>query len=68
MRTASIDTTEEARAAMQAGATVFDYDHQCWIADRCVQRCGHPDGMDCSCYGREHSGQSSNAHVGCEVH
>lgn len=35
----------------------FDYDRQTWIRDGIVQRCGHPDGMRCGCYGREHAGE-----------
>ena len=36
--------------------TYFDYDAQCWIVDGIVQRCGHPENMNCGCYGRLHEG------------
>ena len=30
----------------------FDYDRQCWVEDYMILRCGHPETMDCSCFGR----------------
>lgn len=37
----------------------YDYEHQAWTVMnsagfRVYLRCGHPDEMDCGCYGREH--------------
>lgn len=37
----------------------FDYDNQCWVVDGLVQRCGHPESMDCRCYGKLHQGERS---------
>jgi hypothetical protein len=35
----------------------FDYDVQAWYADGVYIRCGHPDEMNCQCYGRLHEGE-----------
>lgn len=35
----------------------FSYDLQCWIVGYKVQRCGHPERMQCGCYGRTHAGE-----------
>ena len=35
----------------------FDYDKQAWVKYGRYVRCGHPDTMDCRCYGREHEGE-----------
>lgn len=34
----------------------YDYDLQAWVVDGRYFNCGHPVGMDCGCYGREHEG------------
>lgn len=36
----------------------YDYDHQAWVKDGLYVRCGHPESMDCGCFGREHAGES----------
>lgn len=35
----------------------FDYENQAWVIDGRYQRCGHPEAMDCGCYGRAHAGE-----------
>ena len=35
----------------------FDYDRQAWVKDGKYIRCGHPESMDCGCFGREHEGE-----------
>ncbi len=37
--------------------TRYDYDTQAWVVDGVYVRCGHPDTMQCSCYGRLHEGE-----------
>lgn len=37
----------------------FDYTRQAWVIDGFYVRCGHPDSMNCRCYGREHEGEPS---------
>lgn len=37
---------------------IFDYTAQAWIDDTGrYMRCGHPETMRCSCYGRAHAGE-----------
>lgn len=38
--------------------TGYDYVNQCRIVRGIIQRCGHPDSMQCNCYGRIHAGES----------
>lgn len=35
----------------------FDYDNQAWIKGGVYMRCGHPESMQCSCFGRIHEGE-----------
>lgn len=35
----------------------YDYINQTWVSDGVYQRCGHPESMDCACYGRLHAGE-----------
>jgi len=35
----------------------FDYLNQAWVKDGFYVRCGHPDSMNCKCYGRIHAGE-----------
>lgn len=37
----------------------FSYRRQCWIKDFIIQRCGHPETMDCGCFGRVHAGEQA---------
>lgn len=37
----------------------FNYAKQCWIKDGIIQRCDHPESMDCRCYGKAHAGEMS---------
>ena len=37
----------------------FDYDKQVWIKDGVYVRCGHPDSMNCHCYGKDHAGETA---------
>jgi len=34
----------------------YDYENQAWVVNGRYIRCGHPETMDCRCYGREHEG------------
>ncbi len=44
-------------APLAPPAAWFDYDHQAWVENGKYRRCGHPDEMNCSCYGRVHQGE-----------
>ena len=37
----------------------YDYTNQAWVIDGLYQRCGHPEDMDCQCYGRIHAGEEA---------
>ena len=37
----------------------FDYDNQAWVHNGKYVRCGHPDSMNCGCYGKEHEGEKT---------
>ena len=34
----------------------YDYDRQAWVKDGMYLRCGHPQAMQCGCFGREFAG------------
>ena len=36
----------------------FDYARQAWVKDGKYLRCGHPQTMNCGCYGKEHEGEN----------
>lgn len=35
----------------------FDYSNQAWAVNGRYVRCGHPDSMNCRCYGKLHEGE-----------
>ncbi|MDD5007298.1 MAG: hypothetical protein PHC68_02710 [Syntrophorhabdaceae bacterium] len=39
----------------------FDYKHQAWVLNGVYVRCGHPENMDCRCYGKDHVGEKPEA-------
>jgi hypothetical protein len=44
----------------------FDYEKQVWIAQGVYQRCGHPESMDCRCYGKIHAGEEAVITDACQ--
>jgi hypothetical protein len=40
----------------------FDYQNQAWVENGRYVRCGHPESMDCGCYGRQHEGEQAVTH------
>jgi hypothetical protein len=36
----------------------FDYEHQAWVKDGKYVRCGHPDSMNCGCFGKVWQGHT----------
>ena len=36
----------------------YDYEKQAWVLKGKYVRCGHPDSMNCQCYGKAHEGES----------
>ena len=47
-----IDEISEVRSCF------YDYNNQAWVTNGVYQRCGHPDSMNCQCYGRIHEGET----------
>ena len=35
----------------------YDYTRQAWVIDGKYVRCGHPERMNCGCYGKAHEGE-----------
>ena len=35
----------------------YDYRNQAWTVDDRYVRCGHPESMNCQCYGKLHEGE-----------
>lgn len=48
---------EDGKAVLEEEAVVYDYANQAWIRNGRYERCGHPESMDCRCYGKEHAGE-----------
>ena len=36
----------------------YDYVNQAWVFNGKYVKCGHPETMNCQCYGKLHEGQS----------
>ena len=43
----------------------YDYEHQAWLVDGKYIKCGHPDEMNCTCYGKLHEGEGYPYHECC---
>ncbi len=37
----------------------YDYENQSWVKDGKYRRCGHPENMNCQCYGKLHDGEDT---------
>ena len=37
----------------------YDYGNQAWIVGGKYRDCGHPEDMDCGCFGRKHKGEEA---------
>ncbi len=35
----------------------YDYNKQAWVLNSRYIACGHPDTMNCNCYGKNHRGE-----------
>jgi hypothetical protein len=38
----------------------YDYEKQAWVINGKYIRCGHPESMKCTCYGRLHEGEETS--------
>ena len=45
----------------------YDYDRQAWVIEGKYVRCGHPDSMECHCYGKIHEGEECGQAILPEV-
>jgi len=36
----------------------YDYENQAWVVGGKYIRCGHPETMDCGCFGKVHEGEA----------
>ena len=45
----------------------FDYENQAWVINGLYIRCGHPESMNCGCYGREHQGEAVSIEAAANV-
>lgn len=41
----------------------YDYERQAWVIDGRYVNCGHPEGVDCGCYGRRHQGEETEIEI-----
>lgn len=46
---------------LDADGLGYDYTNQAWIAGGVYIRCGHPDHMDCQCFGKIHAGKPAGS-------
>ena len=37
----------------------YDYKNQAWVLNGRYVKCGHPETMNCNCYGRNHSSEET---------
>jgi hypothetical protein len=47
------------RTQPDTNALWFDYEARAWVKDGRYVRCGHPEAMNCRCYGKRHEGESA---------
>ena len=52
-----IEFHEALQTELRSVVNGYDYEKQAWVVDGKYVRCGHPDEMNCGCYGREHEGE-----------
>ncbi len=45
----------------------YDYEHQAWVKDGKYIRCGHPESMNCQCYGKLHDGEICNQNASWQM-
>lgn len=43
----------------------YDYANQAWVANGVYVDCGHPEFLQCTCYGRQHAGEKAEVKSPC---
>ena len=46
------------RNSINTESNGYDYDNQAWYKNGVYIRCGHPDSMDCGCFGKTNEGMA----------
>ena len=46
------------RNSINTDANGYDYDNQAWYQNGVYVRCGHPESMDCGCFGKANAGKA----------
>jgi len=49
-----ISNNETVKGRLMSG---FDYKNQAWVKNGLYVRCGHPENVNCNCYGKRHEGE-----------
>lgn len=49
----------EAMGWIATKPTWYDYENQAWVENGKYVRCGHPEHMNCGCYGKAHEGEAA---------
>ena len=53
-KTMRISNNETVKGRLMSG---FDYKNQAWVKNGLYVRCGHPENVNCNCYGKRHEGE-----------
>ena len=54
-------TKKMSRISTNTALDGYDYENQAWYQNGVYIRCGHPESMDCNCYGKAHAGEKVSA-------
>jgi hypothetical protein len=46
------------RMSVNTALNGYDYDNQAWYKNGVYIRCGHPEAMDCQCFGKINEGMA----------
>lgn len=41
----------------------YDYTNQAWVVNGVYKNCGHPESMQCRCFGRKHEGEKPTPQI-----
>ena len=56
--TSSRIRVNEMRMSANTALNGYDYDNQAWYKNGVYIRCGHPEAMDCQCFGKINEGMA----------
>lgn len=55
----SQDRAQKQDSIAKKEGVYFDYPRQAWVLNGRYIKCGHPDEMNCTCYGKLHEGEEA---------